>query len=291
MAALRAAEQFIVRRLLRCGHRRPVRSFRFAQNVLAAHVLEPNDLDDRTVDTRARADLPRWFPHVDLAGWQTLAVVRTPRSQFQQPPHVRDELPSTRTHWPGLYLACECTEESSLNGAMRSGEAAARAVTNDLQSHLLESTAGIRGVTRMSMQRGERMLVVGAGYRGVGTALRLARRTGGRTGIHLMDGRAEHKLITRLHEVAAGMSVQLHRTWVEGIDVQRRRVITSEGVLEYDRLVLAPGSQKDYRRVSAASELTLPLRTLEEALRLREKLVTLLRGHPGRAYSGKGGSR
>ena len=159
----------------------------------------------------------------------------------------------------------------------------------------------------MNAQHRERIVVVGAGYGGIGTALRLARLAGRQTTIHLVDGRAEHQLITRLHEVAAGRlapaaaavplrvllagtSVQLHRAWVEGIDVQRGRVITSDGVLEYDRLVLAPGSQTDYRGVPGASQLTLPLRTLEDALRVREKLATLLLGRPASSYSGKGGS-
>ena len=159
----------------------------------------------------------------------------------------------------------------------------------------------------MSVQQQRTHRGSGPGYGGVGTALRLARLAGGRTTIHLVDGRAEHQLITRLHEVAAGRlapaaaavplrvllagtSVLLHRAWVEGIDVQRGRVFTSDGVLEYDRLVLAPGSQTDYRGVPGASQLTFPLRTLEDALRVRERLATLLRGRPGRAYSGKNGS-
>jgi NADH:quinone reductase (non-electrogenic) len=116
----------------------------------------------------------------------------------------------------------------------------------------------------MSVPRRQRIVVVGAGYGGVGTALRLARLAGGQTTIHLVDGRAEHQLITRLHEVAAGRlapaaaavplrvllagtSVELRRAWVEGIDIERGRVITSDGVLEYDRLVLAPGSRTEYR--------------------------------------------
>ena len=74
--------------------------------------------------------------NVDLAGWRTLAVVRTPRSQFPQPPlaHTERQLPSTRTRWPGLYLAGEITEDSSINGAIRSGEAAARIVADDLRA-------------------------------------------------------------------------------------------------------------------------------------------------------------
>lgn len=109
-------------------------------HLLAAHVLEADDLDDPTIETRARADLCRWFPHADLSGWRTLGVVRTPRSQFQQLPQASGKLPSTRARWPGLYLAGELTEDSSLNGAMRSGEAAAHTVVRDLQAHVLEST-------------------------------------------------------------------------------------------------------------------------------------------------------
>jgi phytoene dehydrogenase-like protein len=103
-------------------------------HLLAAHVLDPDGLDDGSVEARARADLGRWFPHGDLAGWRTLAVVRTPHSQFAQPPLSRPELPSTRTSWSGLYLAGEITEDSSINGAVRSGEAAARIVAHDLRA-------------------------------------------------------------------------------------------------------------------------------------------------------------
>jgi hypothetical protein len=59
-----------------------------------------------------------------------LAVVRTPRSQFAQPPRAATTL-ANRTAWRGLYLAGEMTEDSSLNGALRSAEAAARAVVAD----------------------------------------------------------------------------------------------------------------------------------------------------------------
>jgi len=149
----------------------------------------------------------------------------------------------------------------------------------------------------MSVHHRSRIVVVGAGYAGLTTALRLARQVGARVRIDLVDGRADHQLVTRLHEVAAGRlapaaaavplrmllagtSIQLHRAWVEGIDLQLGQVTTSAGPLDYDTLVLAPGSQTDYRGVSGAAELTLALRTIEDALRLREKLAVHLR-RPG----------
>jgi len=146
----------------------------------------------------------------------------------------------------------------------------------------------------MIVRQPPRIVVVGAGYAGLGTALRLARQVGARARIDLVDGRSEHQLITRLHEVAAGRlapaaaavplrllfagtAIRLHRAWVEGVDLERGRVATSTGLLEYDVLVLAPGSRTDYRDVPGAAELTLPLRTLEDALRLRERVGTHLR--------------
>ena len=103
-------------------------------HLLAAHVLEVNGLDDAALEARARADLRRWFRHVDLDSWRTLSIVRTPHSQFAQPPPPAPALPTNRTAWRGLYLAGEITEDSSINGALRSGESAARIVLADLQA-------------------------------------------------------------------------------------------------------------------------------------------------------------
>lgn len=103
-------------------------------HLLAAHVLHAEQLDDGVVESRARADLARWFPHVDLARWRTLSIARLPHSQFPQPPHTQARLPGARpaSGLEGLYLASEVTEDSSINGALRGGEAAAAAVLEDL---------------------------------------------------------------------------------------------------------------------------------------------------------------
>jgi len=63
-------------------------------------------------------------------------------------------LPATRTRWPGLYLAGEITEDSSLNGAIRSGEAAAHIVANDLQAwHSRTSAEAVRPAERQRALR------------------------------------------------------------------------------------------------------------------------------------------
>ena len=140
------------------------------------------------------------------------------------------------------------------------------------------------------MHQTRRIVVVGAGYAGLATALRLARQADQRLRIDLVDGRSEHQLITRLHEVAAarltpaaaaiplrqlldGSGIHLHAAWLDGIDLNRGEVRTNHGRLAYDRLVLAPGTTPDFRDVPGAATHALPLRTLEDAVRLRDTLA------------------
>ena len=98
----------------------------------------------RTCWTRTTWTTARWRRVRELtssAGFPTLTWWAggrcrwcVPRARSFNSRRTRDrELPSTRTRWPGLYLAGEITEDSSLNGAIRSGEAAARIVANDLE--------------------------------------------------------------------------------------------------------------------------------------------------------------
>ena len=68
----------------------------------------------------------------DPADWTVIAVRRVPFSQFAQPPGVYDRLPGNETDASGLFLASEATVDSSYNGAVLSGEGAARAVLRDL---------------------------------------------------------------------------------------------------------------------------------------------------------------
>ena len=59
--------------------------------------------------------------------WKPVGVVRVPFAQFAQPPGIYARLPQTGTDTPGLIYAGESTVDSSVNGAMLAGEAAAKA--------------------------------------------------------------------------------------------------------------------------------------------------------------------
>ena len=95
------------------------------RHLLYAVALTGMDLPDEDLYRRGVEDLSRWYPRADF---RPLALRRIPYGQFAQPPGIHSRLPENRTQTPGLVLAGEYTEDSSINGSMLSGEKAAGAV-------------------------------------------------------------------------------------------------------------------------------------------------------------------
>jgi len=92
------------------------------ESLVCAVALGTPNAPDEELFRRGISDIIRWYPDADL---RPLAVYRIPFAQFAQPPGAHDGLPENRTATPGLVLAGEYTEDSSINGAMLSGERAA----------------------------------------------------------------------------------------------------------------------------------------------------------------------
>src|SRR5688572_27494784 len=99
----------------------------------------------------------------------------------------------------------------------------------------------------------ESIVILGGGYAGTLAAARIARRG---TPVTLVDMRAGLVERIRLHQVAAGddiapvpyvqifrnLPVNVVRAQVTSIDRATKRVMTSAGVIHYDKLVYALGS-------------------------------------------------
>jgi len=106
------------------------------RHLLAAVVLTDSpgaDLDDATLMQLVQEETALILGHA-VDDWTPLTVVRVPFSLSAQPPGIYDQLPEPRTATPGLYLAGEAIADSSLNGAIVSGERAARALLKDRRS-------------------------------------------------------------------------------------------------------------------------------------------------------------
>lgn len=98
------------------------------KHLLSVTILNDTTNDDELIARKALTELGSWFPEQNLNRWKFLAIYRLPFSQFEQPPGIYDTLPGNQTPIEGLYLAGEYTKSSSIQGAMHSGEHAAKAI-------------------------------------------------------------------------------------------------------------------------------------------------------------------
>jgi NADH dehydrogenase len=143
-----------------------------------------------------------------------------------------------------------------------------------------------------------KIVILGGGFAGVGVAQRLERR--------LRDGEAQIALVSRdnftlftpmLPEVSSGgielrhivtpVRAQLHRTTfvlgeiaridLDAREVEARHPITGDLTrLAYDHLVLALGSVSATFGIPGVAEHTLPLKSLEDAEALRNRIIAAL---------------
>ena len=89
------------------------------------------DAGDLAADTRAA--LEAWYPERSFGGLEPIHTDRIEFAQFAQPPGVHESLPDVDDPAGPVFLAGDYTEWSSLQGAMESGRAAARAAATDLR--------------------------------------------------------------------------------------------------------------------------------------------------------------
>jgi len=153
---------------------------------------------------------------------------------------------------------------------------------------------------------GRRVVIVGAGFGGLFTALELERQLRKEAGVKilLLDARNFHLFSPMLHEVTSGSVEPRHVVWpvralsgkrrftfegreIRSIDLERRKVLTDHGEVGYDKLVIALGSTTNFFGVKGAVEKAFPFKSLQDAVRLRNRVLELfekadLEGDPER---------
>jgi NADH dehydrogenase len=144
------------------------------------------------------------------------------------------------------------------------------------------------------MVMGRRIVILGAGFGGLFTAVELERQVRQEAGpeILLLDARNYHLFSPMLHEVTSGSVEPRHVVWpiralgrktrctferreVRAIDLERRKVITDRDQVGYDYLVIALGSTTNYYGVKGAEERSFSFKTLADAVRLRNHVLEM----------------
>ena len=138
-----------------------------------------------------------------------------------------------------------------------------------------------------------RVVIVGGGFAGLGCARKLADHED--VHVTLIDRNNYHQFQPLLYQVATSQlsstdiahslravfadqqNVDVHLAEIASVDAETRTVATSDGESwSGDALVLAAGSQPNFFDTPGAPEYTFPLYSLDDATRLRSRILGLL---------------
>ncbi len=144
------------------------------------------------------------------------------------------------------------------------------------------------------------IVVVGAGYAGILTAKKLAKKfkKNDDVSITIIDKNPFHTMLTELHEVAAyrveessirmdlkkifkGRKVDVQLDEVSNIDFENKVVKGKANSYEYDVVVLATGSKPTYFGVEGAKENSYTLWSYDDAVVLRDRIRDVFRTAAG----------
>jgi NADH dehydrogenase len=139
-----------------------------------------------------------------------------------------------------------------------------------------------------------RIVILGAGFGGLTTALTLERAVPRDAGVDvlLLDAHNFHLFSPMLHEVTSGSVEPRHVVWpirglgrrtrftferrqVRAIDLNAGKVVTDRDEIGYEYLVIALGSTTNYYGVRGAAERTFAFKTLPDAVRLRNHILEM----------------
>lgn len=148
----------------------------------------------------------------------------------------------------------------------------------------------------MDITMGKKIVIVGAGYAGILTAKKLAKKLKkyDDVSITIIDKNSFHTMLTELHEVAANrvdedsIKISLHKVFSErkvsvkldtvtSIDFDKKLVIGTNESYEYDYLVLSAGSQPTYFGTPGAEEFSFKLWSYQDAVLLKEHIHNMFR--------------
>src|SRR5512136_3321999 len=140
----------------------------------------------------------------------------------------------------------------------------------------------------MAGEKRQKVVIVGAGFGGLWAARKLAHAP---VDVLVVDRNNYHTFFPLLYQVAAAElepediiypvrsilhkypNIQFLLGEVTGIDSPNRKVRIGNQSLPYDYLILSAGSQPKFFGIDGAADYAFPLKSLDEAVRLRNHIL------------------
>lgn len=136
-----------------------------------------------------------------------------------------------------------------------------------------------------------RITIIGGGFGGIYTAKYLYKLFGNKAEITLINRNNYFLFTPLLHEVATGAltpqsiteslleifrltSINFIEDIAIEIDKENKIIKTATKSIDYDYLVISPGAETNYFGVTGAQENTLTLKNLDDAIKLRNRIIS-----------------
>src|SRR5919204_3128890 len=159
---------------------------------------------------------------------------------------------------------------------------------------LAEIRRRLQAARRRPEAPGRRVLVLGAGFGGVYATLYLDQDLRDEEDVEIIlisdsnfllfnplivevatGGLETNHIAQPIRSLSRGRRFRFVQAKVDQIDLNSRRVVTDHGVYAYDFLVIALGSVTDYSTAPGVEAHAFPLKTLRDAVVLREHVISL----------------
>ncbi len=130
------------------------------------------------------------------------------------------------------------------------------------------------------------VVILGGGFAGVSAAKTLLKRTDrSKVLITLIDKNSYHLFTSSLYEVAASEEPQKNvciplseilkgaevvKGEIQKIDKEKKEVQLKDYTLNYDYLIIALGSEPEYREIPGLEQYSITFKTLEDAVKIRD---------------------
>jgi NADH dehydrogenase len=139
------------------------------------------------------------------------------------------------------------------------------------------------------MKDNPRIVIIGAGFAGLWAVRELNRK---KVRVTLIDRNNYHTFLPLLYQVAAAelkpeditypirglvrdkLNTEFLMDCVKKVDLEAQKVYTTRSTIPYDYLIIAPGTATDFFGVPGASEHALSLKTVEEGVSIRNRLLS-----------------
>ena len=140
------------------------------------------------------------------------------------------------------------------------------------------------------MNSPKKVVIVGAGFAGIYSALSVYKNCGSQVEITIINrtnyflftpmlhevatgGLGHHQIVESIREIIYNKSINFLEATVSSVDVTKKEVVTDNGNVPYDILVVALGATTNFFGTIGASEHAFVLKNLKDALNIRDRMI------------------